>query len=371
MDEFFAVDGPYHRKHRHHREGVAEARSLFGSLGEKAATIHILRDCRHIPSERDYRMGFVDALGLKKEWSTAAYIKYSEEDFENVVQQSLKPSGVMLWSFIDSDAIRVFLLSMTRLGPDEVEQIMPTWREAVARKQSLPQLPIGAATIRTVLSKEVQQFMVEAIQRPLMKSIAVTFPSAEISYVPLDTLINPLFYVDYEYLEALKPELNSTSDLDVARFAIPENITTQLKIAPDPTGKSVTFVSNEKALTISPLQIRETPEGTEVRWIVASNLTAIMVTNYSGRLILRNGIHRAFLLARMGLKEIPCILLKEDAPPNIQTTAYPAFTPSTLMQLRPPLLIDLLNPDLSVQVPLQRSHKVIRVSAEEMILPVD
>lgn len=34
----------YHRKFRHNKEGVAKCYELFGSLGEKAAKIHLIRD---------------------------------------------------------------------------------------------------------------------------------------------------------------------------------------------------------------------------------------------------------------------------------------------------------------------------------------
>ena len=98
IDQYFETYGPSHRKFLHHREGVEQAREIFGDSGAIAAAIHILRDCRHIPSKQDYDLGYVDALGLKKHWSTAAYIKYSDQEFESVVMQMLKPSAVLLWA---------------------------------------------------------------------------------------------------------------------------------------------------------------------------------------------------------------------------------------------------------------------------------
>src|SRR5260370_42609754 len=78
IDEFFSKYGPSHRRFRHHREGVQEARQLFGEAGAKAAIVHILRDCRNIPRKKDYDSGQADNLGLKSEWPLTTYISYTE-----------------------------------------------------------------------------------------------------------------------------------------------------------------------------------------------------------------------------------------------------------------------------------------------------
>jgi hypothetical protein len=373
IDEYFSQHGPTHRKFRHHREGIEEARDLFGDRAAFAAAIHILRDCRHIPRKRDYESGYVDALGLKSNWSTAAYIKYSEGDFESLVEQLLKPSGLVLWSFIDPGSVQLLLSSLTRLEQKDIQTLVAEWPKAAAKRESLP--PIGPIELPfpgvEAASPAVSQYLKEVKASPLFNVIS-SIQEASFAFVPVDQLVNPLVYLDYEYLDSLKPELPSTDDLQVARFAIPLTLVTQVKAVADPTQRNVTFVSNEKTLTVSPMQVRQTPEGTEVKFIVAANFSLLIVANCSGRLIIRNGIHRAFLLAKMGVKVVPCVLINESGSiPNLPITFYPAFTPSVLAQPRPPMLSDLFNPDLCLQVPLQRTHKVVRISAEELIIPVD
>src|ERR1700733_7121042 len=85
LDAFSPILGPSHRNMRHHVEGMNEAEALFGKHGAQAAAIHILRDCRNIPHRVDYETGYVDALGLKRDWPVTAYIRYSDEDFEALV----------------------------------------------------------------------------------------------------------------------------------------------------------------------------------------------------------------------------------------------------------------------------------------------
>lgn len=54
MDELFRKKGFNHRRFRHQKHGVMEARELFGIEGAKAAIVHIVRDMGHVPRERDY-----------------------------------------------------------------------------------------------------------------------------------------------------------------------------------------------------------------------------------------------------------------------------------------------------------------------------
>lgn len=374
IDEYFAQYGPTHRKFRHHHEGIEEARDLFGDRGATAAAIHILRDCRHIPRKRDYALGYVDALGLKKHWSTIAYIKYSQEDFESLVEQLLRPSGLMLWSFVDANSVQFLLGSITRLEPREIQALATEWPKAAAKRQSLLPLEQSDSAIlpADTASSSVSAYFKEIESTPLFGSIASN-QDVSFAFVSVDQLVNPLVVIDYEYLDSLKPELPGTDDLQVARFAIPQTLVTHAKAVADPTLRNVTFVSNEKSLTVSPIQIRQLSEGTEVRFVVAANFSILLVANYSGRLIIRNGIHRAFLLAQMGVKQVPCILVNETrAVPNfVFPSAYPSFTPPVLTQPRPPMLLDFLDPELCLQIPLQRTHKLIRISAEEVIVPVD
>jgi hypothetical protein len=133
----------------------------------------------------------------------------------------------------------------------------------------------------------------------------------------------------------------------------------------------VTLVSSQRSFGVIGHSIGEVPDkGIEVRFLIAPSPQAILVSHVGGRLFLRNGIHRAFLLASMGAKEIPCILIHETQIPTV-ASAYPTFSPAILGKPRPPLLTDALDQDLALKVPIQRTHKVVRISAEDILIPVD
>jgi hypothetical protein len=370
IDEYFAQYGPTHRRFRHHREGVEQAHELFGERGGIAAAIHILRDCRHIPRKEDYDLGYVDALGLKKDWSTAAYIKYSQEDFESVVEQLLRPTGAILWSFLDQNALQLLLGSLTRVDPQTWQELSSRWHEAIAKRVELPALPV-AQPPTPIESPAVLGYIEELQEKHTFKNIAHG-KEVTVNIVQLDQLINPLVLIDYELLDILKPEVPMIDDIHVARFALPQKVVIPIKGMLDPTMRNVMFVSNDKTMVVTPAQVQQTPFGTAVTFTVGASGSALVAASYSGRLILRNGIHRAFLLASLGVKSVPCIVVKEDGPIIAAgTLAYPTFTDQVLSLPRPPMLTDFLNPDLTLSVPLQRTHKLIKISAEETIVPID
>lgn len=64
MDDEFKRFGPLHRFSRHHTRGIGEAAGLFGVRGLKAASIHVLKDCGHIPTARAWNEREVDSLGM-------------------------------------------------------------------------------------------------------------------------------------------------------------------------------------------------------------------------------------------------------------------------------------------------------------------
>lgn len=371
IDELFAILGPAHRKVRHHKEGIDEARILFGEKGGRAAAIHILRDCRQIPRRADYENGSVDILGLKKEWPASAYVAYSEEDFRAVVKNQLfGPSGLFLWSFVNPNALEPLLTSATKLSQTDIQGLHSRWTESIQERAKLSPLP-SVQNVATDRPADASSYLESFFSSKAATSLSNNFGALTFASVPVEALITPLVFIDGEYLESLKPELQGSQTLDVVKFALPSITAMQIRAAMDTSLRNVTFLSSAKTLTVGPCVVTQTPEGTEIKFMVGANLSMILVSLFNGRFIVRNGIHRAFLLAKAGIKNIPCILINEPGIPTLLSSAYPSFVPQILMLPRPPLIIDYDNPHLCLEAPLQRTQKVIRIGAEESVLPVD
>jgi len=369
LDEFFPTDGANHRKFRHHEEGVREAGRLFGQRAVDAARIHILRDCRNIPRADDYSQGRVDALGLPKEWPAAAYALYTEEAFSALVQYKLKgPTGILLWGFIGQE-VAPLLPNLTTLTPDEVRESMDQWQKAVEARNALPPLGEPEEPIRP-LPADTMAYATGLAGQPFFSQLTAQFGGFQFCSVPTDYLVTPLALIDYEYIENLRPELQGEDEMAIARFTLPQQLALQIKAAVDLNRRSASLVSRDKGVLVAGPQLHQTPSGIEVRFLITGGSAIIVVTRIGSRLFLRSGIHRTFLLASLGLKRIPCVVVDEKILSPI-SSSYPSFSNDVLTHTRPPLLRDFFDTSLSLTATLQQTNKIIRVTAEEVVLPVE
>jgi hypothetical protein len=371
LDEFMQTAGPYHRKFRHHREGILEAERLFGRYADWAATIHVLRDCRNIPRMQDYADGTVDALGLQTRWPITAHIRYPEEAFLALVNNQINgPFGVLLWAFIGNE-IPLLLNTHTKLTPDEIAKVLEgEWKLAVSHKNTLPPFE-SSDTVKQIPDGPVKGYFGQISQSPLLGQLMTQFGGLGFGYVSTQSLVAPLALIDCEYVEQLRAELSETDELSIAKFCAPEVVTVPIKAGVELPGRTVNFVSTQKTMTVGGMQVEQVPGGgAQVRYLVTNAATFVIVSRVGNRLYLRSGVHRAYLLASLGIKDIPCIIVTENQIPTL-AGGYPAFSPSALAQPRPPLFSDYFDEKLSLTARLQRMNKIIRITAEEFLVPVD
>jgi hypothetical protein len=376
LDDCFRQFGPYHRHVRHHQEGIFEAVSVFGECARNAAAIHILRDCRHIPGRQEYKSGLVDALGLKRNWSTAAYIRYGDKEFEDLVREHLKPTALLLWAFLGWDDVVNILSSASHLGEDEILAMEPAWKRARAHLTESTHDSASPSVFTHLDATTDSGFEVGTYLREVFETAKVGVPDPfnaemQIGYISVSALSEPFVYIDYELLEDLKPELQGASPLEVAEFAIPKRVAAPMTLVGDPAQRSVTFISRQKTIAVSPVRIRQTPEGTEVSYVVGASASAIVVGKFGDQYLLKNGIHRAYLLAQLGIDPIPCVLLDEGNKTPFLSSTYPTFTPPILVQTRKPMLSDFFKPELCLQVPIRKTNRIIRISADSTNIPVE
>lgn len=370
IDEFFKELGPLHRFKRHHREGIQEAEALFGERGRRAAIIHILRDCRNIPSEKDYVDGAVDKLGLIAKWPVTAYIRYTDDEFERLVMYSLNgPEAVLNLGFIRSqdDLVRLF---MTQAVTEESqsERVLQQWPSCVEAKNRL--LPLTEAAIRPLTEKQ-QAYIDNLSEHPLMRSIRQQFPAVSVQAVDISSLINPLVWIDLEYVEELRAELMGTEDIDAIRVAFPTELAINTRVAIDADGRGVSLISQQKQVAVTPPILGQLPGvGITVTFNVIGTPQLILVSRVSGRLYLKNGIHRAYMLASAGIRNIPAVIVDENTVSQT-ATMYPAFNPETLEAERPPVLADMFMNELTTRIHIVRTKKISRIRVDEMLLPVD
>ena len=202
-----------------------------------------------------------------------------------------------------------------------------------------------------------------------MVSIRQQFPTARVALTEAAGLVNPLVLIDLEYVEQLRAELTDTDDLGVIRFAIPKEMNVSAQVAIDPDLRGVSFISMQKQVSAMPVMINQLAGvGMEVKFNVVATPQLILVSEINGRLYLRNGMHRAFLLASLGVNWIPAIIVEEQEITPV-ATMYPSFNTSILDVERPPVLTDMLDERLTASIRIRRTQKVVRIRVEELVLP--
>lgn len=279
------------------------------------------------------------------------------------------PMGVVLWVFLASaeDLARLLTL-VSRFPEDERSKQVGNWEQAAARAKELSNSPLTAASVRDV-EGPVRAWCDQT--SALLKAISTQLPNPRFAMVPTECLVMPLTLVDFQYVEQLKGSLTGTSPEDVARFALPNQVPVHVKTGFDPSGRAVNVVSSDPILALGPMVVNQLEGvGLEVVMRIVGVPQLVLVSKVGDRLYLRGGIHRAYLLASLGLKEIPCVLVTEERIPQI-IGAYPTFAPDALAAPRPPLLRDALDPTTSLLIPLVRTARVFRISAEEIVVPIN
>jgi hypothetical protein len=371
MDEFFTEFGAGHRFKRHHREGVEAAQEIFGERGRRAAIVHILRDCRNIPREKDYANGSVDKLGLEARWPVTAYIRYPDDAFERLAMFKLNgPEAVINLGFIKSqdDLFRLLLTQSVNEGHQQIESLLQIWPSCVEQREKLP--PLTEAVVMPLT--EIQEtYASELEQHPLLRSLRAQFPAMKVQLIDMASLINPLVWFDLEYIEQLRAELVGTEEVDTIRFAIPKELNVTTRIAADADGRGVSLISPQKQVAVMAPEIEQVPGiGMSVKFNIAGTPQLILASRVNGRYYLRNGMHRAYLLASLGIQHIPTVIIDE---PILTPTAtmFPSFNNEILEASRPPVLADMFADDLTARIQILRTTKVVRIRVEEMLFPVD
>lgn len=371
LDEFSSIIGPTHRFKRHHREGIREAQEIFGERGRKAATVHILRDCRNIPRKRDYEDGSVDKLGLLAKWPVTAYIRYADDSFERLAMYALSgPEAVLNLGFVSSeqDLMRLVQSQGMMEHAGQQEGLLQRWPSSVKAREKL--LPLGHA--RTTPLTDVQRAYADELERhPLMNSLRAQFSSVSIEQVDVASLINPLVWIDLEYVEELRAELQGADDLDSIKFAVPTQLNLATRVAIDADGQGVSLISSQKTVAVMPPIVGPAPGfGIAITFNVVGTPQLILASRVNGRIYLRNGMHRAYLLASLGSHSVPVVIVDENVL-NPIATMYPSFNNQILEMERAPVIADMFNDELVASVRTVRTKKVSRIRVEEVLIPVD
>jgi hypothetical protein len=141
----------------------------------------------------------------------------------------------------------------------------------------------------------------------------------------------------------------------------------------DRDGKGVTITSFNPNLRVGPIQqiVGAVPEaGQLVGFSIAFGSPYVHVVEYKGRCFLKDGYHRTYGLLARGITRVPCLYEQARSFSDVHSGGTTHVTQEYLLGDHPPLLTDALEPLLTETVEQQLFRKVVRIRAEEFVVPV-
>lgn len=255
----------------------------------------------------------------------------------------------LLWAWMD----RNHFLSVSQgyansLLPVELESLMRRQQKASASRSRLR--PIAKETKIEPMGSEHASHLDAVKSSPYFQKV---FAGLDSSFGMVDP--NDLVVFQH-FIQPPKGELPA----DVLRWCLPTEFKTEAQITINGT-HSVVFVTQDHT---SIFGINVDPQKGPILGLQPRG-NWLQVSRVEGRLVLRNGIHRAVRLAHAGHARIPALVVEYQSMEEVVPADPGFFNANYLRTLeRPPLLTDFLNPELAVDIPLEETRRIVAVRLE-------
>ena len=270
--------------------------------------------------------------------------------------------------------------------PQRESDLIDQWNAANDTVKRLQKSEARAADDARIvpLGPEYKPLLSKLFREPLIRHGFNTVPT-EVAMVDLERIVVYQKHIDISHAERLERDLPSDPSYEqIFELCLPrKRANPPVRWSRAPRDKYV-FVSPSndlRFLGIMPLKPRDIPDypppGNFVGVVgiaVGFGSNFLNAIYAEGRLILRNGSHRAYMLYKRGFRHVPCIIQHVKSREELDLVAsaelerYPDLF---LKNPRPPMLRDYFNPELCKFMDVQpRLHQVtVEFNAEETELP--
>lgn len=260
------------------------------------------------------------------------------------------------------------------------------WRAANCIVRDLERNEAGLADDppMTGLGPEYEPLLLEFLQDPLVRNGFNTVPS-DVAMVELDRMVVYQKHIDLAYAQHLERALGPS--------LTPEQVfrTCLLHDHPRPPVKwsrvhqdRYVFMSPSNdlrflgAVPLETSQIKDFPDRGGLAGVVG--LTVGLGSNFLNavyadrRLILNNGSHRAYVLRKLGITHVPCVIQHAASRDELEVVAASEVKKDPdryLKHPRPSMLRDYFNPQLYKVMPVHRRWRqvTVRFEVEENFVP--
>ena len=125
-----------------------------------------------------------------------------------------------------------------------------------------------------------------------------------------------------------------------------------------------TLVTPDLNLTVTEARL-DTSDGIRPVFVIGRTAVFCHVVAVDGRLVIKNGTHRAVGLCARGIVRMPCLVTRADTPADLPE----GIDRRALMGDHPPTVADFLDPELHLVHTWPERIKVIRIIADEYVAP--
>jgi hypothetical protein len=277
-------------------------------------------------------------------------------------------NGRALLGFMQEQEAIAYLRNMCAYEDSTPEDLRKLWAAAQVSAAALPEVPLAAEVLD--IDPAFAGHLASVASDPMMPEM-VAKKKWSFQRVEIDRLVCFQKHVSTEHGE------NVTKGVDVADPA--QVLQACLPVEKVKRNVGVGFEPRENAFTIfapgADFRVLGTSQGEDAAtkrkifgFAVGWGVPHVQVVRFQGRYFLKNGYHRLVALRSRGLTHAPCILIEGESFDDVGARDG-FFDRDLLLSKRPPLFGDFLADAVCPAVPLRPRTKVIRIKAEEIIVP--
>lgn len=262
------------------------------------------------------------------------------------------------------------LLQSSKEDVERLDEILVRWQSARDRQQRLTLSEAGLADRIEAFDldpkfKERLEFLQS---QPAFKNSFKGYPT-KFKAVEIDKLVIPNLGVRLGFVEQLLKKLPKEPSMeDIVDFCLPlttsQAETTRLRL------DEFNYIYSSDSLDfrlidvisrpVEELNLSDVLEGAPTRAIVilmGYGFPMVKVVSVGNRLVLDNGFHRLYALRSLGVTHVPAVVTTDAS--NIARTFTPDYINGTP---RPPLFKDFFDPEMCIEVNVQRRRRSIKIS---------
>jgi hypothetical protein len=258
-------------------------------------------------------------------------------------------------------------IALARQAPGQTvdETEFRTWWDA-AQQRKVAREPVWQTPIERDLPAGCEAYIAEVMAIP--QAAAIGQRPWAIRVVDLRRVVGFQVTVTEERIE-LPNDLQSDDPCALTRFALRKPTGRPMGITEGPGPNEYTVSAPDANLRVMGNVRGEAPLGPLLGFVLGGGLPWIQVVAFQGRHVLRDGYHRAVGLLRAGINEVP--VARVEGIELADLAIRPGFFPADLvLGPQPPLVVDFLDDALSRAGTARSQVKIIRIRADEFVVPL-